>query len=165
MSLDSIPSSSDANCVCLPVSCARIWSIEMPASSSDSLVGGDTSVRNRVDALACVPPGRPAIGTQLRLLSTSSWFRNGASGAIVGMNSKAGALGGGQPVLHDHAVGHIHRAKTIDGLGRGLHHGGQSRHHSVEQRQCDRDSEAAQHRATGYLLFRDNHRPGLLISW
>ena len=78
---------------------------------------------------------------------------------------EGGALGGGQPVLHDHAVGHVHRAETIDRLGRGLHHGGQSRDHSVEQRQCDRDPKAAQHRATGYLLFRDNHRPGLLISW
>ena len=44
----------------------------------DSLVGGDTSVKNRVDAFACVPPGRPAIGTQFRLLRTSNWSRKGA---------------------------------------------------------------------------------------
>ena len=116
MSLDSIPSSSDANCVCLPVSCARIWSIEMPASSSDSLVGGDTSVRNRVDALACVPPGRPAIGTQLRLLSTSSWSRNGASGAIVGMNSKAAPSAAGSQSFMIMPLGTYTAPKRLIGL-------------------------------------------------
>jgi hypothetical protein len=45
-------SSSDASCVCLPISRAAIWSIEMPASRKVSLVGGDTSVRNRVLAFA-----------------------------------------------------------------------------------------------------------------
>src|SRR6516225_5711420 len=68
----SIASSSDASCVCLPVSSARIWSIEMPASSQVSLVGGETSVRNRVLALACAPPGLPGVGTHARLLNTRS---------------------------------------------------------------------------------------------
>ena len=59
VSLDSIASSSDASCVSFPISCARIWSIEMPASSQVSLVGGDTSVRKRVLAFAC-GAARPA---------------------------------------------------------------------------------------------------------
>src|SRR6186997_1161768 len=55
----------------------------------DSLVGGETSVRKRVDALAWVPPGRPAIGTQFRLLSTSSWSRKGAREPMDDLYSKA----------------------------------------------------------------------------
>ena len=67
---------------------ARIWSIEMPASSQVSLVGGEMSVRNRVLALACAPPGRPGVGTQARLLKTSRSSLNGESGANVGVSSK-----------------------------------------------------------------------------
>src|SRR5262245_60807603 len=61
----------------------------MPASSQVSLVGGEMSVRNRVLAFACAPPGRPGVGTHARLLSTSRSSLNGASGASVGVSSKA----------------------------------------------------------------------------
>ena len=53
----------------------------------DRDAGVDTSVRNRVLAFACAPPGRPAMGTQARLLSTDSRLRCGASDASVGVSS------------------------------------------------------------------------------
>ena len=59
----------------------------MPASSQVSLVGGETSVRKRVLALACAPPGRPGVGTHAIWLSTSTSFRCGASGLSVGVSS------------------------------------------------------------------------------
>src|SRR5207244_5248439 len=61
----------------------------MPASSHVSLVGGETSVRKRVLAFACAPPGRPGVGTHARLLRTRSWSRYGASELRVGENSYA----------------------------------------------------------------------------
>ena len=60
----------------------------MPASSQVSLVGGDTSVRKRVLAFACAPPGRPGVGVLFRPLNTSICSRNGASAASVGVSSK-----------------------------------------------------------------------------
>src|SRR6185295_885810 len=89
VSPDSIASSSDASCVCLPISRAAIWSIETPASRKVSLVGGDTSVRNRVLAFAWAPPGRPGVGTQANPLTTRSWSRYGASALNVGVSSNA----------------------------------------------------------------------------
>ena len=60
VSLDSIASSSDASCVCLPRLAARGSDpSRSPASSHVSLVGGDTSVRNRVLAFACGAAGPP----------------------------------------------------------------------------------------------------------
>ena len=59
----------------------------MPASSQVSLVGGDTSVRNRVLAFACAPPGRPGVGMHSSPLSTSICSRNGASALSVGVSS------------------------------------------------------------------------------
>ena len=44
--------------------------MDMPASSQVSLVGGEMSVRNRVEAFACAPPGRPGVGMQFSPLST-----------------------------------------------------------------------------------------------
>src|SRR6185312_12282929 len=85
----SIASSSEASCVCLPVSCARIWSIEMPASSQVSLLGGVTSVRKRVVALACAPPWRSPLGRLLSPVRIRSCSRNGASVLSVGENSNA----------------------------------------------------------------------------
>src|SRR5687767_4654848 len=89
ISLDSMASSSDANCVSLRIFCARIWSMEMPASSQDSLVGGEMFVRKRVLAIAWAPPGLPGVGMQLSPLSTSRSSRNADSGFIVGMNPNA----------------------------------------------------------------------------
>src|SRR6185369_14487720 len=62
--------------------------METPASSHVSLVGGEMSVRKRVLALACAPPGRPGVGTHARLLNTSRSLRNGASEDSVAVNSK-----------------------------------------------------------------------------
>src|SRR5678815_4293444 len=63
--------------------------MEMPASSHVSLVGGEMSVRKRVLAFACAPPGRPGDGTHARLLRTMRSWRNGASGASVDGSSNA----------------------------------------------------------------------------
>src|SRR5215467_15909843 len=83
VSPDSIANSSDASWVCLPTSCARIWSTDMPASSHVSLVGGEISVKKRVLALACAPPGRPGVGIQFKPLSTWKCSRNGSRALSV----------------------------------------------------------------------------------
>jgi hypothetical protein len=61
----------------------------MPASSHVSLNGGETSVRNRVLAFACAPPGRPGVGMHSSPLNTSMCSRNGASAESVGVSSYA----------------------------------------------------------------------------
>ena len=61
--------------------------MEMPASSHVSLVGGETSVRKRVLAFACAPPGRPGVGMHSSPLSTRICRRNGASAPSVGVSS------------------------------------------------------------------------------
>ena len=58
----------------------------MPASSQVSLVGGEMSVRNRVLAFACAPPGRPGVGVQFSPLSTWKCSRNGSSALSVGVS-------------------------------------------------------------------------------
>ncbi len=99
-------------------------------------------------------PARPAGHRHaVEIAEYDSWFRNGASGAIVGMNSNAAPSAAGNQSFMIMPLGTYTAPKRLIGLGRGLHHGGQSRHHSVEQRQCDRNPKAAQHRATGYFFF------------
>ena len=136
---------------------ARIWSIEMPASSQVSLVGGEMSVRNRVLALACAPPGRPGVGTQARLLSTSRSSLNGASGASVGVSSKPTPSRRRRPLLHDHAVRDVHHAESRDRRRRGLLERCQGRHHRVEQRQGECGTDASQNRAAWDRLPGDQH--------
>ena len=90
-SVDSIESSSDANCVSSPMALARSWSIEVPARRSEPVVNfGGMPVRKRVLARACTPgssPGFSAGGLLFIPVKTAMWSRNGSSGSRMGVNS------------------------------------------------------------------------------
>src|SRR6516225_7129596 len=73
--------------------------MEIPASSQVSLVGGEMSVRKRVLALACAPPGRPGEGTHARGVNTENRSRGADSDASVGVNSYARPSAAGVQLL------------------------------------------------------------------
>ena len=73
-----------------------------------------------------------------------------------GLGDVEGPGAGRRPVLHVHAVGHVHDAQPAHGLGRA---GAEAErgHHAVEHRQRQGHAEAAEERTTREVLPGDNH--------
>ena len=156
-----MPSSSEANCVSLPNSCAAIWSIDTAANTSAPAVS-----LNGTHGQECA--GRPrviaaALDEIRRLVREPAEQEDPvlelASDRSVGGSSVERPLRLREPVAHGHAVGHVEHAKTRSHRrGRRLAEGGQRRHHAVQQRQREARAKATQHRAAGQVHLGDDHR-------
>ena len=120
------------------------------------------SVRKRVLAFACAPPGRPGVGTQARLLSTSRSSRNGASGASVGVSSKPAPSATGVHCSMTMPFGTYITPNRVIGFAGSVLQRRERRHHRVEQRQRHRRAEPSQHRAPRNGFLRDQHLHSLL---
>ena len=67
------------------------------------------------------------------------------------------AVAFGRPAAHEDAVRHIDDAEALDRPGGGRAEGGECRDHAVQQRQGERDPEAAKKGAPRQMLLRDDH--------
>ena len=66
-------------------------------------------------------------------------------------------LRGRRPVLHHHAVGHVHGTESRDGLGSRFRCDRQCRHHRIEERQRQCHTNATKHGPSWNEFLRDNH--------
>ncbi len=77
---------------------------------------------------------------------------------------EVGAFGRGSPVAHHPAMRNIQIAQTDARIRGGLRKQGLRRDHRVEKWQGQGDTHAAQKRAAGKMLLRDDHAPNLLFQ-
>ena len=117
VSPDSMASSSEASCVCLPVSCARIWSTEI-AGIEPRFTGGRRDVREEPRAgfgvRAARPPGRRNTG---KIAQHQKLIAIGRKRAQRRRQFVCRAFEHRRPLLHDHAVRHVHDTEAVDRFG------------------------------------------------